>query len=185
MRELSLSQGWLLKVRNHSLSLADELSDPQGWLSAEVPGIAHDTLWQAGQLPSPYESPSLAKLSPTFDQDFIYRLRFSVPEPLRQGPLRLRFEGLDTFAEIWLNGHKLAQTDNMFCEYSLPCEDKLCDGEQDLVIVFSSALRVGKERQARSGVRKVWNGDPCRVYVCKAQYHFGWDFGPSFLSTGP
>ncbi len=185
MRELSLSQGWLLKVRNHSLSLAEDLADDQGWLSAEVPGIAHEALWHAGQIPSPYESPSLARLSPTFENDFIYRLRFSVPEPLRHGPLRLRCEGLDTFAEIWLNGHKLAQTDNMFCAYSLPCDDKLREGEQELVIVFSSAMRAGKERQTRYGVRKVWNGDPGRVYVRKAQYHFGWDFGPPLLSSGP
>jgi beta-mannosidase len=187
MRELVLSQGWELRQRTDGRTVEEELADSQGWLAAEVPSTAHEVLWRAGKIPNPYESPSLARLSATFAQDFIYRLRFTVPDELRHGPgpLRLRCEGLDTFAEVYLNGHKLAQTDNMFCAYSIPCSEQLRDGEQELVLVFESALRRGKALEARYGVRAVWNGDASRVYVRKAQYNFGWDFGPPLLSAGP
>jgi beta-mannosidase len=185
MRELYLSSGWELRQRTKGRSLEEDLADAEGWLAAEVPSTAHEVLWRAGKLPNPYESPSLPRLVPTFEQDFIYRLRFAVPDALRQGPLRLRCDGLDTFATVFLNGQKLAETDNMFCAYSLPCGDKLRDGEQELVLLFDSAVRRGKELEARYGVRAVWNGDASRVYVRKAQYHFGWDFGPPLLSAGP
>lgn len=185
MRELCLSQGWQVKQRTSGRTLEEDLATEDGWLPAEVPSTAHDVLWRAGKIPNPYESPSLARLTPTFENDFVYRLRFIVPDELRTGPLRLRCEGLDTFATVWCNGAELAQTDNMFCEYSLRCDDKLRDGEQELVILFESALRRSHELEKRYGVRKVWNGDASRVYVRKAQYHFGWDFGPPLLTAGP
>src|SRR6185312_9303089 len=35
------------------------------------------------------------------------------------------------------------------------------------------------------GQSAVWNGDASRVYVRKAQYHYGWDWGPCLLTAGP
>src|SRR5262249_11567870 len=53
-----------------------------------------------------------------------------------------------------------------------------------LVIRFESALRRGKEREATYDKRPAWNGNPSRVYVRKAQYHYGWDWGPTLLTAG-
>ncbi len=182
-----LSTGWLLKPRTSGKQLAEDLASEEGWLKADVPSTAHDVLWRAGLCPSPYESPSLPKLGPSFEQDYIYRLRFAIPDALKKHPasLRLTFEGLDTVATVWLNGKQLGQTDNMFCAYSFPIGELVTSGEQDLVIEFSSALRTAQARLHKFGPRMVWNGDPSRVYVRKAQYHFGWDFGPPLLSVGP
>lgn len=187
MQKQVLSTGWVVKPRTSGKTLAEDLASDEGWLSTQVPSIVHDVLWQAGQIPSPYESPSLPKLQASFERDYIYRLRFSVPDSQRQHlrSLRLTFLGIDTVAQVWLNGIELAQTDNMFCTYSLPIGHLVSEGEQDLVIVFSSALRIAQGRLEKYGPRAVWNGDPSRVYVRKAQYHFGWDFGPPLLSAGP
>ncbi|MFO0657104.1 MAG: hypothetical protein U0787_18765 [Polyangia bacterium] len=86
---------------------------------------------------------------------------------------------------MWLNGVELGKTDNMFRTYSLPIGQLVREGEQDLVIEFSSALKTAQSRLGKYGPRAVWNGDPSRVYLRKAQYHFGWDFGPPLLSAGP
>ncbi|MFO0657103.1 MAG: hypothetical protein U0787_18760 [Polyangia bacterium] len=55
-----------MKPRTSGKSLAEDLASEEGWLSATVPSIVHDVLWQAGQIPNPYQSPSLPKLLPTF-----------------------------------------------------------------------------------------------------------------------
>ena len=187
MQKQVLSTGWRVKPRTSGKSLAEDLASEEGWLSATVPSIVHDVLWQAGQIPNPYQSPSLPKLLPTFERDYIYRLRFCIPDELRAHPsaLRLTFCGLDTVAQVWLNGVELGKTDNMFRTYSLPIGQLVREGEQDLVIEFSSALKIAQSRLGKYGPRAVWNGDPSRVYLRKAQYHFGWDFGPPLLSAGP
>ncbi|KAJ3332531.1 hypothetical protein HDU76_013907 [Blyttiomyces sp. JEL0837] len=57
--------------------------------------------------------------------------------------------------------------------------------ENTLVIHFESAYLHGKKLEAIHGKRSVWNGDASRVYVRKAQYHWGWDWGPVTISCGP
>lgn len=55
----------------------------------------------------------------------------------------------------------------------------------ELEIVFESAYNISEELRAQKGDRLCWNGHYGRVYVRKAQYHFGWDWGPSFVTCGP
>jgi hypothetical protein len=56
----------------------------------------------------------------------------------------------------------------------------------NVVIEFESTLRRGRETEvAHGGKRPVWNGDSTRLFVRKAQYHYGWDWGPAVLCSGP
>lgn len=184
-----LVSGWSLKVANARADRLEVLADETGWIPADVPGLAHDTLWRAGRLPNPYVSSSAPRLASSFLQDVWYRCRFQLPsDKSERGPFRLVFEGLDTEATVWLNGEKLLHSDNMFCSHTVQVESLLKpgeDAEQELVIRFASALRTAQERLATFGPRVVWNGDAGRVYVRKAQYAFGWDFGPALVSCGP
>jgi beta-mannosidase len=54
-----------------------------------------------------------------------------------------------------------------------------------LEIVFESAYRRGELLRKERGDLVCWNGHPSRVYVRKAQYHYGWDWGPSLITCGP
>jgi beta-mannosidase len=73
----------------------------------------------------------------------------------------------------------------MFLAHRIPVQAHLLPGDNELLIVFESALCVGKAREAETGKMPVWNGDSSRVYVRKAQYHYGWDWGPCLLTVGP
>lgn len=55
------------------------------------------------------------------NEDWEYRTSFTVTmEQLERDDARLIFEGLDTYADVYLNGSLLLKSDNMFVGYSLP-----------------------------------------------------------------
>lgn len=194
MRQFEISQGWQVKSRDRACwgqrAQAQEWSGDTGWVSAPVPGTVHEALWQAERIGSPYELSSLKQAAWIAESDFLYRCRFDLPAGFRLDgaeALRLCCEGLDTVATLWLNGVELLHSDNMFVPQSVAVPEggllRLRDNE--LWLLFESALRVGQAREAQHGKRPVWNGDHSRVYVRKAQYQYGWDFSPTVLSVGP
>lgn len=97
----------------------------------------------------------------------------------------LVFEGLDTIADVYLNDHKILHSENMFHSHRVAVGEQLKEGKNNLRILFKSAFNHGKDLEKRLGKLEAFNGDPSRVYVRKAQYHYGWDWGPVLLSCGP
>ena len=69
----------------------------------------------------------------------------------------------------------------MFHEHRVDVTSRLRSGSNNLGIVFESALRKGREEISERGNLMCWNGEPSRLYVRKAQYHWGWDWGISYL----
>lgn len=65
----------------------------------------------------------------------------------------------------------------MFHEHRVDVSRVLKAGSNDLAIVFESALKRGRAEVAEKGYLICWNGEPSRLYVRKAQYHWGWDWG--------
>ena len=196
MEQHVLQAGWQVKARTAGVELSEDFQSEDGWLPASVPGSVHEALWAAGQIQSPYNAQAQAHMAWIGERDFLYRCRFDAPPGCLPGAdgraVRLCFEGLDTVATVWLNGQALAlgesdaRADNMFLPREVDLgEAPLRPQSNVLWILFESALRVGQERQAWHGPRPVWNGDASRVYVRKAQYQYGWDFGPGMLGAGP
>lgn len=194
MRQVAIDQGWQVKVRERGRwgqrGHAEEWAGESGWVAAVVPGTVHEALWQAGQIGSPYVLSSLKQAAWVAESDFLYRCRFDLPADFRldgADALRLCCDGLDTIATLWLNGVELLRSDNMFVPQSVlvPEGGLLRRRDNEIWLLFESALRVGQAREAQHGKRPVWNGDGSRVYVRKAQYQYGWDFSPTVLSAGP
>ncbi|KJZ76128.1 hypothetical protein HIM_04584 [Hirsutella minnesotensis 3608] len=100
----------------------------------------------------------------------------------------LVFEGLDTFAAVVVNGKTVLRSDNMFVPERVDVTDVLRrDRDNELAVTFDVAYSRGweivdKYPQHRWGC---WNGDVSRLPVRKAQYHWGWDWGPTLLTCGP
>ena len=87
-----------------------------------------------------------------------------------------------------LNGKTVLQTDNMFIPYRLDITQHLnADSENVLEIDFDSALLRAREtmKQHPDHNWAAWNGEPARLGVRKAQYHWGWDWGPVLMTAGP
>jgi beta-mannosidase len=171
---------WQLKQAEQSKELIRD------WIPAQVPGNVHQTLLEQTLIPDPFYGMNELGVQWIGESDWLYRTTFEVSqEMLSKSQLELCFDGLDTFAHVLLNGQKILETDNMFIPYRVNVKDKLKAGENELVIHFESALRRGKEIEAVRGKRPNWNGDSSRLYVRKAQYHYGWDWGPVIMCAGP
>lgn len=76
----------------------------------------------------------------------------------------------------------------MFIMHRIDVTDKLVDGKENLLqIEFKSALLESQRIKAAHPEHK-WvgfNGDMARLAVRKAQYHYGWDWGPVLMPCGP
>ncbi len=186
MKQKLLDAGWQLKQHDPARDLLEEFSAADGWVPASVPGTVHQDLLAAGRIPDPFVGLNEHDVQWVGEADWLYRCRFDLePDVLDTGNVSLWFEGLDTFATVWLNGQQILISDNMFIPQRVAVGPLLRPGQNDLWILFESAWRRGREREARYGKMAVWNGDTSRVYVRKAQYHYGWDWGPCLLTAGP
>ena len=186
MYTIPLTNGWELRAYSPDRSIPASFSAPEGWIPAQVPGTVHEALIAAERIPDPFAGLNELEVQWVGERDWLYRCTFEVrAEDVAAGPAALCFAGLDTFATVWLNGQHLVSSSNMFIPHRLPLGTLLRTGQNHLWVHFASALRRGKELEARYGQTVCWNGDSSRVYVRKAQYHYGWDWGPSLLTAGP
>src|ERR1051326_718915 len=102
-----------------------------------------------------------------------------LPEPR----IELLAEGLDTFAEIRINRKAVALTANMFIAHRISIKRYLRKGLNTIEILFDSPTVRSKALEERHGRLRVAL-EPHRVYTRKAQYSFGWDWGPKFTTSG-
>ncbi|MFH0793683.1 MAG: sugar-binding domain-containing protein, partial [bacterium] len=158
------------------------------WHPARVPGCFLLDLMEAGLLGDPFCAQGEDASRVLEGKDWIYRAAFDGDPPLTaltngNGQLTLVFDGLDTFASVWLNGRLLGETDNMFIPWEFDVSRVVRKGSNELLVGFSSVVRRGRDLEKKHGVL---GSGFCteRVYVRKAQCQFGWDWGPRIVSAG-
>lgn len=140
------------------------------WIVAPVPGTAAQALRDAGRW-------TLERPLPLHDQDIWYRVRFG-----GKGQRLLRFRGLATMAEVWLNGRSILVSDNMFINHEV--EVGLA-GENELAIVFRSldAELVSRKKRARWRTALVADNDLRQVRTTLLGHMTGWQ--PPVHAVGP
>lgn len=186
-----IDDGW----RFRNVAAPDSSPDLNlAWLPAEIPGHVHLDLMRAGVLADPFRQ-MYEKSAEWVDRaDWQYETKFHL-ENAPSSHTILHFEGLDTIAEISLNGQPLGTTDNMFVPHEFEVGPLLRhgagdDGDNTLQVVFRSALRTGLERRAawhgtsEDTIADSWYRFGPQSFVRKAQYMFGWDWGPVLISAG-
>jgi beta-mannosidase len=186
MQHLALAAGWQLKEYDRTGPLEAAFAG-EDWLPASAPGCVHLDLLAAGRIPDPFLGLNEELVQWVGNADWLYRCRFDLPPHLAGGAdaIDLCCDGLDTFATVWLNGAQIISSDNMFVPLRVDVRALLRPADNELRVLFRSALREGKVREGEHGARALWNGDSSRLYVRKAQYHYGWDWGPCLLTAGP
>ena len=152
------------------------------WDKATVPGTIHTDLLNAGIIEDPFFRDNEKKLQWIENQNFDYRTFFQVDQNLlSKNHIDLIFEGIDTYASVYVNGKILFQADNMFRTWKINCKEFLILGRNEIVVKFLSSAKIAKQKYDSLKV-KLPNDE--RVMVRKAQYQFGWDWGPRFVSCG-
>ena len=187
LTSLDLNSGWVFKNRNPELDLERDF-ESSGWRTAQVPGTVHQDLMAHDLIPDPFLRLNENAAQWVGESDWLYRLEFELSAEFAadfSGRAMLHLDGLDTFARVWLNGKPILTSDNMFVPHGLLVRDQLRQGRNELRIEFQSALRRGRELELQNGgPRPLWNGDSSRLQVRKAQYHYGWDWGPTLIAAG-
>src|SRR3984885_1187639 len=114
-------------------------ADVSEWHSAEVPGVVHTDLLRNKLIPDPYDRDNEFRLQWIGLTDWEYQTTFQLDAAeLRHERADLVFDGLDTFADVYLNGQSVLHADNMFRRWRIPAKPLLKPGQNTLRIVFHS-----------------------------------------------
>ncbi|KJR86095.1 beta-mannosidase [Sporothrix schenckii 1099-18] len=118
--------------------------------------------------------------------DWEYQAVFTA-SPEAGDEVDLVFEGLDTFATVTLNGTVILSSDNMFLPQRVSVKDVIHKGGKTntVHILFESPYKRGAALEDQYGVRPALFRDARRNHIRKAQYHWGWDWGPIVVTAGP
>jgi beta-mannosidase len=154
------------------------------WLAATVPGDVHTDLLALGMIPDPFVADNELHVQWVAGSDWEYRRTFTVDRTLlAEQNIVLVCDGLDTIADLYLNGAYLGHADNMFRRWEWDVKGLLRHGENDLRILFGSPLRFIAARQAELPL--IGGGDiPGGPHLRKASCHWGWDWGPRLPPIG-
>lgn len=159
-------------------------SGAEDWLPATVPGGAHTDLLALGKIPDPFVADNELKVMWVAESDWEYRRAFSADAGLlAQDNIFLVCDGLDTLADVYLNGTHLGHAENMFRRWEWDVKDLLRPGENEIRIVFGSPVRFITGKQAQLPLPG--GGDiPGGPHLRKAPCHWGWDWGPKLPPIG-
>ena len=167
----------------------------QQWRPAQVPGAVHTDLLAQGQIPDPYVGAPEAGLQWIGLADWEYRARFDVDAAtLARAHAELAFEGLDTFAAVTLNGQPLLKADNSHRTWRARVDGKLRPAGNELRIVLRSPIRTllpdvqAMPHKIAGNYPSPYGDEPKDAmvgnFVRKPGYHFGWDWGPRYVTAG-
>ena len=152
---------------------------------ATVPGSVHRDLENAGLLPPLWWRDNEALQQ--WVEPLIWSYERTFECPFAHDPVDLVCEGLDTIAEIWVNGRSVGRADNMFRTWRFDLSQTLNPGENRIVITFFPTLETIAKGQAKRPLRE-WNNyyeqHRGRGYVRKMACAYGWDWGPAIPTAG-
>ena len=158
------------------------------WHNATVPGCVHTDLLANKLIEDPFYRDNEKKQQWIGKTDWEYRTTFPVTaQTLAHENVELVFEGLDTYAEVFLNEQLVLKADNMFRTWRLDVKSKLKAGDNTLRILFRSPINEILPVMAKLDYKLPASndqGEKTSPFTRKAPYQYGWDWGPRFVTSG-
>lgn len=150
-----------------------------------VPGVIQYDLFRLGLLPDPHYRLNEGLYYDIPEKDWEYTTVFDADSALKDSrQVELVMEGLDTYADVYLNGVHLYRAENMFIPHRVDISRFIRPQDNELRIVFASVLRIPRALSAADPVENHATVDFHRNYIRKAQYSYGWDWGPRLATMG-
>ena len=166
-----LNENWIFKN-----------GDGETWLKAKIPGTIHTDLLDNRIIEDPFWRDNEKDLQWISTLDWEYKTAFQLSyQELKSQKIILQFDGLDTYADVYLNNEKILEANNMFRIYKVDVKNKL-KNQNTLHIVFHNINKITDSLATSKGLKY-----PCennRNMVRKAQYNFGWDWAPTLVNCG-
>ena len=173
----ALDEGWVFQCDGES-----------DWLNATVPGCVHLDLLNNELIPDPYFGLNEQKLQWVSKKNWNYRLHFTPEKELQQKKnKRLCFYGIDTYATVYLNGKKIISANNMFHPWEVDVTDIIEPGRNELNVKLRSPINEILPHLESMNYKLPAENDQAAgtsPYTRKAPYHYGWDWGPCFVTSG-
>ena len=167
--EKLLNSGWILKQQRNIIP-------------ASVPGDITVDLFKAGLVSDPYFSDNYKESEWVGRTDFTYQLQIDITqEMLDEDVIDIIFKGIDLFSDIYINGVFLGHTQNMFLKYVFDIKPFVKLGKNLLEVKMESTLNKMDTFDTKD-YQAVFNRP--RVFIRKAQCHFGWDWAPRICAYG-
>ncbi len=143
----AIDSGWQFRAVANT-----DRADVKEWHAAQVPGVVQTDLLNNKLIPDPFDRDNEFHLQWIGLADWEYQTTFQVDAAtLARDHVDLVFDGLDTFADVYLNDQSILNADNMFRLWRIPAKTMLKPGSNTLRIVFHSAVT-----SARSVVMRCW-----------------------------
>lgn len=171
-------------------------SGSENWYPAAVPGCVHTDLLKNNLIQDPFYRTNEKQLQWIDKNDWEYESTFNLNENflLNNQKIEIEFHGLDTYADVSLNGSRILSADNMFRVWRIDCKDFLKPGINRLNIIFHSPVKTDIPKLQALGYQLPATNDQSEngglddqkisVFARKAPYHYGWDWGPRFVTSG-
>ena len=180
----NLHEGW--KFRQARLT---------NWYPATVPGVVHTDLLQNKIIEDPFFRLNERGLQWIDKEDWVYETCFTLAaDMMRKENMELVFEGLDTYADVYLNDECILKADNMFRCWSIPVRQYIREENNILKVYFHSPVKIDVPKwdalpyQYPASNDQSENGGlsnkKIRIFARKAGYHYGWDWGPRLVTSG-
>ncbi len=174
VRKISLNDGWEFRQVG-----------TEKWYPAVVPGCVHTDLYRNGLIPDPYFGSNEKDLQWIETKDWEYRKTFNLDENFKSNFNQITFDGLDTYADVYLNDEIFDNFDNMFSKYEISIRD-LKKENNTLRIIFHSAVNksdsIANLYYENNNIKGLPGGN--QVFTRKAAYQYGWDFAPRYVTCG-
>lgn len=186
-RQVILKDNWFVKKIPPLSKLTGEIpadfsKTEAGWYKTAMPAQVQELVLKDGDLPDPHYGDNAAKWSEVFEQDWIYTTRFISPDTPNE--VYLCFNGLDTRADIILNGEKIAECNNMFRHFRFAVKRLLKSGNKQntLIVHFYSPVKYIADIASKIGKQSYAD----IKYLRKTHQDFGSYLGarPSFVKMG-
>ncbi|MCZ0703091.1 beta-mannosidase [Natronobacillus azotifigens] len=170
-------------------------SPSETWLTAKVPGCIHSDLHSHCIIDDPFYGTNEKDLQWIDKRDWEYETAFYLDERMyNHSNLELEFSGLDTYANVYLNGQLILSADNMFRTWKIDVKNYIKQSNNTLRILFKSPIHEDLPKLEELGYSLPAANDDSEmgelgdkkvsVFARKAPYHYGWDWGPRFVTSG-
>ena len=177
MKILKLDQNWIMKDCKNNQTYP-----------ATVPGSVLASLMNADALKDPYYGTNEYEVRDVVWHDYTFETSFLMDEcNLKEEQIDLVFYGLDTLADVTLNGHTILKSENMHRTYRIPVKSLLISGDNIIQILFHSPLQYIKDYQYEEGkeITFVNSGSiPGNQLLRKSHSMLGWDWGAQLPDAG-
>ena len=165
------------------------------WFPATVPGVVHTDLMANGIIEDPFFQLNERGVQWVDKEDWEYVTTFEADKALlAKERIDLVLEGLDTYADVYLNDELLVKANNMFRLWRVDAKNHLREGKNTLRVYFHSVVKIDMPKwEALPFQYYCWNDQSANgglldrkisIFCRKAGYHYGWDWGPRLVTSG-